>query len=565
MPMPIAPVQGFTGLTQQARLVLEANSSQANPGEQLLLPTASAAATMSLTTQPSSLAPTTGMHLHFYIQGNTASGTIVITGTKVGGGAQTSQTYHVAAAPQNNQGYTEFTTSEVWATVGSGGIAITTIANGTITVYGSIAAKYLIPIDLESEEKFAKFSPQDKRGILFKNFRVVQLTKSVEIGSIKQSLYGGISSLLWPYLLIGAAPVITTAPATPTVKLAATTKASTMTLTTAPASPGELLIFTITSNSGGAAGTIALVGTDTVGNAVSETITVPANYSGPLYSQHRYSALTSPGANEFATTGMASGATVAVGGVFAYVYTWTYDGLTNPNPYSGCWEFFDGMMGVKLPYFILQSGDFDWQKEKEIAFSGKGEAQDFLIVGDPNPSTYPSGTNPFAVLAQPTDNPMVSWPGTFYLDTLPGTPFTTQTGEFLTMKFGFSNGQKFFYSGDGAQRPQAVTRSEYPDFTFEATTVLQSYAEYVNYFKPNQKLAAGVQFTGAWLGTTSGNAQVYEAWQWTLPVKIDSYKRDVTKNPVEVAVKQMSEYDFVSLGYAFKLAVTAAVAPTLPN
>lgn len=556
----IIAVQGFSSLTQQARLVLEANSSQALPGEQLLAASQNVAATLSLTTQPDSLAATTGMQLHFYIQGNTASGTIVITGTKVGGGAQTSATYHVAAAPQNNQGYTEFTTSEVWETVGSGGIAITTIANGTVTVYGSIAGKYLIPLDLESEEKIAKFSPQDKRGLLFKNFRVTQLTKGVEISSLKQALYGGISSLLWPYLLIGNTPVI--ANSNNTTLLASTSVAATMTLTTAPKAPGMFFVFAVTGNT--ASGTIVLNGTDNYGNAVTETITATSAATQTLYSQHRYSALTSPGTNEFTTTGLTS-ASIAVTGTFGFVYTWTYDGITNPNPYSGCWEFFDGAMGVKLPYFILQSGNIDFQKEKELAFDGKGMAQDFLIVGDPNPSTYPSGTNPFATLSQPTDLPMVSWPATFYLDTLPGTPFTTQIGEFLTFKFGFDNQQEFFYSGDGAQRPQAITRKGQPDFTFDATVVFQSYQEAVSYFKPNQKLAAGVQFQGAWLGTTTGNVQVFENWQLTLPVKIDSYKRDATKNPIEVAIKQMSEYDFVSLGYAFKLAITAAVAPTLPN
>ena len=58
---------------------------------------------MSLTTQPSALSPTTGMHLHFFILGNSAAGNIVIAGKDATPAQNTrhSITYHVPIAPQN--------------------------------------------------------------------------------------------------------------------------------------------------------------------------------------------------------------------------------------------------------------------------------------------------------------------------------------------------------------------------------------------------------------------------------------------------------------------------------
>src|SRR5215469_5598073 len=134
MPAPVA-VQGYTGLTQQTQLVLENNQSA--PGEPLLMPLTNRAATMSLTTQPNTLSPTTGMHLHFLIIGATTSGTVVVAGTTISGGAQTSATYHPGVAPQNGQGYTVLTTSEIWGTANANGITITGLTNSQILVYGS--------------------------------------------------------------------------------------------------------------------------------------------------------------------------------------------------------------------------------------------------------------------------------------------------------------------------------------------------------------------------------------------------------------------------------------------
>lgn len=550
-------VQGYTGLTQQTRLCIETSAS---PGESLLMPLTTGASTMSLTTQPNTISATTGMHLHFYVIGNATAGNIVITGTNAAGGAQTSIPYHVPIAPQNAQGYTEFTTKETWATVTASNIVLTTLTPCQVMVFGSFGGKYLLPINLDKEEKITHHSPQDKRGILFKNFRVIQLTKGVDIAKLDSDLY---PDSLWAYYLtIGNTPVVTTVPAAPVSLMASTAIASPMTLTTPPTAPGMFLIFAITTNT--ASGTIVVGGTDPNGLAYTsnETITFTSTATQTVYSSRRYSVVNTSGANQFTTTGGTS-AHIAVTGVFGWTYTWTYDGVTNITPYSACIEAYDGVEGVVLPGTILTDTTLDWQKEKEILLQTKGMAQDYLVVGDPTSTSV--GTNPFATLTQPTSLPYASWPASFYIDAGgSGVPFTTQDGTMLTYKLALMTGRKWIYSGDGQQRPSFVTVESEPDWSLDAEIVYPNYQNYINYFKPNVPLILSTTFQGSLLGTISSTVY-YEQVQITLPAKIDTFKVDQTKNPVAGTLKLISQYDFSNLGYAYKVAVTCQQPPVYTN
>jgi hypothetical protein len=553
MPYPPA-VQGFSGLTQVTRLTLEQN-----PGEQLLLAQTATTATMSLTTQPNAAGmATTGAHLHVVIVGNVGSGTVVIAGTNAAGGNITSQTYHLNAAPLNVQGYVEFETSEAFATVNANGITISTgLRPSQIMVFGAPAGKYLIPCETDAEEKIGRFSPADRRGILWANFRTQQTHKWATLDKLDCAVY---PDALWMlYMLVTNNPTITTVPATPTSLLSATTIGSTMTLTTAPTAPGMFLIFTPSGNS--ATGTITVSGNDIYGNAQSETIAVGAN-NNVVYSTKRYSALTTPGTNQFATTGMTAGSQLAVTGVYAWTYTGTWDGINNITKSTATLELFDGVQGVVLPYTHLEEGTFEWEKEKAISFSGKGQCQDFLIVGDPNPvSGYPSGVNPFATLTQPTSMPFAGFPVQFWLDALPGgTPFSTQEGSLLKFKIGIMTGLKSYYVGDGMQRWSNLTYGAEPSLSMEADIVYSSYQKAYQYFKPNQKFVLGVQFQGALLGSIGSNTY-FETVKFTLPVKIDTFKPDRSKDPVEANIKLLDEYDF-GLGYGFIMSMTAQVPPT---
>lgn len=547
----ITGVTGYTSLTQQTRLALETGAA---PGESLLMPLTTVAATMSLTTQPNTISPTTGMHLHGYVIGATTSGTIAFTGTGPGG-ALSSITYHIPASPQNHQGFTEFTTKEAFLTVTASNIVTTGMTGAQIMIFGSFAGKYLLPVSIDKEEKITHHAPQDKRGILFKNLRVVQLTKAVDVAKLDSDLY---PDSLWAYYMtIGNTPTITTVPSSPTSLLASTAIATSMALTTPPSSPGQFLIFTISGNT--ASGTIVVGGTDPYGNvyASNETISFTSAASQTVYSSRRYSVVNNGGTNKFATTG-GTGASIAVSGVYAWQYVWVYDGINNITPYSACIEVYDGVEGVVLPGTILTDATWDWQKEKEIVLQTKGMAQDFLIVGDPTSTSV--GTNPFASISQPTSLPYTSWPASFYIDAATGTPLTTQDGTLLTFKFGVQTGRKWMYAGDGQQRPSFVTWDAEPDWTLDAEIIYPNYQNYVNYFKPNTPLILGTTFQGTWLGNIS-NTNYYEQVQIILPAKVDTFKVDQTKNPVSGTLKLISQYDFSNLGYAYKVMVIAQQPP----
>lgn len=545
-------VQGQTSLTQQTRLALETGSA---PGESLLLAATTITSTMSLTTQPNSISATTGMHLHGYVIGNTTTGTIVITGTGPSG-AVTSITYHIPVAPQNAQGYTEFCTKEAFLTVTASNIVTTGMTGGQLMIFGSFAGKFLLPISLDKEEKITHHAPQDKRGILFKNFRVVQLTKSTDIAKFDSDLY---PDSLWAYYMaINNTPTITTVPAVPVSLLASTAIAASMTLTSAPTAPGMFLIFTIVSNT--ASGTIVVGGTDQYGNVYStnETINFTSAASQTVYSTRRYSVVNNGGVNKFATTG-GTGSSIAVTGVYGWQYQFTNDGINNLTPYSAAIEAYDGVEGVVLPGVVLSDLVLDWQKEKQIALQAKGTTQDFCIVGDPTSTSV--GTNPFATISQPTTVPLVSWPGSFDIDAGTATPPSSQDGSFLTYKLTLTTGRKWIYAGDGQQRPSFVTWDSEPDWAVDAEIVYQNYQNYLNYYRPNTAVIFTSTFQGSWLGNIS-NTNYYEQVQFILPARIDSWKIDQTKSPVAGTLKLMSCYDPSNLGYAYRANIIAQVPPT---
>lgn len=545
-------VTGYTGLTRQTRIALETGSA---PGESVLMAATTVAATMSLTTQPNTISATVGMHLHFQVIGNTTTGTIIVAGTGPSGSV-TSITYHIPIAPQNNQGYTDMTTKEAFLTVNASGITTTGMTGAQIIVWGSFAGKYLIPSTLEDEEKITHHAPQDKRGILFKNLRVVQLAKIADIAKFDSDLY---PDSLWAYYMsIGNTPVVTTIPAAPSTLLASTAIAASMTLTTGPTSPGQFLIFAITGNT--ASGTIVVGGTDQYGNAYAstETISFTSAASQTVYSTRRYSVVNNGGANKIVTTGGAS-SSIAVTGVYAWQFKWTYDGINNITPYSASLENYDGVQGVVLPGVVLSDAVWTWSKEKEIMLSTKGTAQDFLIVGDPTSTSV--GSNPFASIAQPTSLPFTSWPGSYWIDAATATPPVNQDGTFLDFKMTITTGRKWIYAGDGQQRPAFVTWDTEHDWAADATIIYPNYQNYVNYFKSNTPLILTAQFQGTWLGNIS-NTNYYENVTFTLPSKIDQFKRDASKNPVSGVLKLMSQYDFNNLGVAYTVAVIAQQPPT---
>ncbi len=541
---------GNTPLLGQVRLSLETN-----PGMQLLMAETAVAAIMSLTTQPSALC-SMGMHLIFVVKGNIATGSITASGKKPGNSSQTSIAYPVALAPQNGQGFTVYATKEVFTTVSANGLTLTGFGlggtpNGTLTVYGVQAGKFLLPRTVDAEEKYGQYSPKEARGIYWQDIRLRQMGKNVDVPKFDGSLYPG--ALWFGYMYVSNNPVVTTVPATPTTLLAATAvSAAPYTLSGTLVGNGEYLIFAIAGN--GTAGTISVAGTDNFGNAASETISVKASDT-LVYSTKRYSAVNAGG---ITVSGLDNVATVAITGVICWIYTFTNDGV-NIGLSSAALEWFDGTDGVVLPYFIGQDAELDWEKEKEMILTCKGECQEMITVGDTTQTVM--GTNPFPAISQPTDMPYVSWPALFYIDTLPGgTAFTTQNSDFLSMKLKLSTGQKGYPTGDGNQFWSRTTRdgSKPATLAFDATVDFQNDIEY-NRFKQNGKAIFAAQFQGNFIGSRSGT-YLYEYWRWTLPAKYQTFKRDTSKDKVEAAITGVVEYDF-TLGFAYQLQVQCQVPP----
>lgn len=525
-------------------------------GRQLLLAATAVAATLSLTTQPSG---GQGMHLCVVVQGNLTTGTVAIAGTAVGGGSINETSYTFVQAPQSNLGYQVWTTKQAFNTVSASGVTTTSLNNATIAIYGIYAGKYLVPVDMDSEDKLPLYSPNDKRGLAVKNVRLVQLDKTVGIDKFDSSMYPS-ADLWFGYAFVSNNPTITTVPASPTVLLASTAFASTMSLTTQPKYPAQRLVLVVTGCGSQAAGTITLTGLDQNGLAATEVINTPANAAAnkTYYTANRYSAIN---ASAIVCSSALSGGTgsLAVSGVFAWNYLFTCDGI-NLGLSSLALEWYTGADGIVIPYGIMQDASIDWQKDKEMKLTAKGEAQDFLPVGNILATSINANGNPFATMTQPIDLPVVSWPGVFWIDPLEGgTPGTTVYNDMQTLKFNLKTGQKLYHTGDGLQVASRLTHDPI-EADFDLTVDFQNEAEYIQFLQAGKR-ALVAQFIGDWIGQSAGNLPIYEFWQLVLPAKYETYKRDTSKDHVEAAIKGLIEYDF-SLGYYYTLQIQSVLAPT---
>lgn len=521
-------------------------------GKQLLLAQTAIAATLSLTTQPSG---GQGQHIQVLIIGNTATGTVTITGKDINGNNINETSYTFPTAPSTNLGYQSWTSKQAFGSVNASGVTSTGLTNAAIIIFGCYAGKYLVPVDMSAEDKLPLYSPADKRGIGVKNIRLVQLDKTVTIDKFDSTLYP-FADLWFGYAFVDASPTIATVPSTPTVLMTATAFSSApFSLSTQPKFPAQRLLLTVAGNS--VAGTITITGQDQNGNNATETITVPAGSGGNkiYYSSNRYSAVNN---NGITVTGLTSAATLTVGGAFAFNYTFTCDGI-NLGLASLALEWYTGADGIVIPYAIMEDGSIDWQKDKEMKLTAKGEAQDFLPVGNILANSINANGNPFAALTQPVDLPVVSWPGLFWIDTLDsGTPGTTVYNDMLSLKFNLKTGQKPYHTGDGSQIWSRITHDPI-EADFDMTIDFQNELEY-NAFLTATKRAIVAQFLGDWIGQTGTSTPIYEFWQLTLPAKYETYKRDNSKDKVEAAIKGLVEYDF-SLGYYYQLVIQTTQPP----
>ncbi len=527
-------------------IVLENLSS---PGLVTLF-TGAVAGTLSLTTQPSG---STGMHLLIVVSGNTATGTVAVAGTVLSGSSpETTPTIPIPPAGQNsNVTDFEYVTTAVFTAVNASGVTCTGLTNGTITIYGIQAAKYLVPSIADIEKDYDYHIPKEARGLLDAETSMQQKTHKVQISKIDQGLYPE-DSLFLGYMAISQNPTVTTIPASPT-SLKTTTAVSSfpVSLTSQPTTPGMKLIFVVTGSS--AVGTITIAGVNQFGIATNETITANAggsNGNGTYYSANVYSAVNT---NGLGATGLTSGS-IATTGVFGWQYVFTPD---TSALYSAALEWYTGTDSHCVPWGFLTDTEISFGVDKDVAVSFKGGAQDKLPIGDR--TTNPLSASRVVSLGQPTDLPMIGWQSQIYVDALTGTPGTTAYSDLIDGKISIKTPQKEVYTATATQRFSRLYRQQ-RSVMATATIDFVNLTRYEQWRK-NIKEFLAFTLNGAYIGNVAGT--IYnKSYQWIFPVQYAKFKEDASKlENVTVDLECKGIYE-PSTGFSHKLVVICQQQPT---
>jgi hypothetical protein len=512
------------------------------------------------------------MRLLIVVTGNSATGTITVTGkdfTQAQNAAtETTPTIAVSgtASNPNPTGY-EYVTTAIFSTVNASGVTVSGLTGGSVKIYGIQAARFLLPAMLDAEEKFPMYSPQEQRGIMVRDTAIQQLIKQVDIAKLEQTFYP--DNCLWlPYMLTGSAPTTATIPASPTaLKVSTAVSGSPFSLTTQPNTlgPGSILQFVVTGSS--AVGTIVVAGTNIYGQAITETILagVPgaANGNGTFYSQQVFASVNASGVS---FTGLTSGS-CAINGIIAESYTFTGDSTSN-TVYSAALEWYTGTDAITYPFFFLTDVTIEGGTEKETKLTGKGMAQDSLVIGNrtttpltASTASVPIGTiGAFSNLWQPFDIGLAGWQVQFYIDALSGTAGTTAYNQVLDYKLSFKIPQKPSYPAVNWQRFQKVYRQQ-RETTMDLTIDFIDDVQYENFRQGFSKSFVQCVFTGPYLGATGGTA-FFKQWTFTFLIKWTSIKRDVSQmEKVQAQLSGRAEYT-PSVGYDYTIKVVNQIPPT---
>lgn len=535
------------GETQRGILALGLES-QSYPGRQLLLPETAVAGTLSATTQPNAVGVTgIHMHLHIIVKGNTATGTVQITGLKSDGTTVVDETSPTLAAATSTQSVQEYCTTGTYYSIDSSGIIITGLTNGTITVYGVMSSTHMYPSEFDTQEKMNLYSPKDHRGLMYAHSRIVQLDKSVTMDKFQSALYPESGTWLG-YAGFSASPTVTTIPASPTSLLASTAVSGTpLSLTSQPTSPGMLLKLVVTGTA--TYGTITITGTNQYNQTAIETVKCLGG-AGTFYTTTVFASVSSSG---IAISGLDSGS-LAVSGFFGtkWVHLLPSDDLIQ----TFCFGIFSGTETAVYPMGYFDDITIESDVRKEIKLTSKVGSQDMIILGDR--STSPMYLSRLPSLGQPIDYPIVGWQMLAYIDSITGTPFTTQYYDLEMFKLSISTGIKPTYTGQNTQvYSRLYKEGNTTEVKVEATVDFRNVQEYEKY-RLNQKRILGLKLIGPYIGNSSG--PLYKYLQFTLPLKWANTDRDRGKEKVEGKISGVCEYE-ASLGYAARLEMVNQAPP----
>lgn len=539
------------GSTQRGTLALFIEPA-ANQGRQVLLPE-TAIGTLSITTQPNAILAGCHMHLFVVIKGATASGTVTIAGKKNDGSTAVSETTPTIPAATTAVPHFDYCTTGTYNTINSSGITVTGLTNATITVFGVYQGTKLIPISFEPTEKFDYLDPKDQRGLMYGTVRKTQLIKHTELSKFDTDSFYPDTDLWYGFAVWNNTPTVTTIPASPTVKMAATAVTSApFTLTTPPVSPGEMLQLVVTATA--VYGTIGITGVNQFGQTVTETV-VCYGGAGTFYSANIYSSVASNGVT---ITGL-TGGSLAINGIFGT--KWVFNlGTSGAAVNTLAMGIFSGTDSSVVPYGLIDTSDLEMDAQKEIKLTCKCTTQDLIPIG--NRATTLLSASRLPSLGQPFDMPSPGWASLIYIDALSGTGFTTQYSDLQTIKIAVATGWKPTWTATNSQLyNRAYQDGSMIRLTFDALIDFTDLNQY-ELWRQNVKQLIGVNFINkqtGFIGNTSGTLN-YKSWQILMPAKYEVFERDRSKEKVEAKVNGVTEYE-PSLGYAAQLVVVNQAPP----
>lgn len=422
-------------------------------------------------------------------------------------------------------------------------------------------------------------------------------------GKIPASVYAD-DLCYYGRMLWSGAPVVTTLPATPIALLAATTIASTMSLTQQPnagadGAAARILAVVLTNTAAQTtAVNVTISGQDVRGAALSETLNFSAGTTTPsavgggagalsctLYTKNYFKTVNAAG---IGTSAQPAGDTLAVGGVNAFLWVFTPDSSAS-TLYSATSEYDDGTAGWQMPGTVLTKGDLQIEFGKDFKFDASFEAQKkaalSAVAGSINP-TAPVGDRGALTLLSDNNAPAISSAlGNFYADAINTTPGTTLVNaRIIDAKFSVDNATKLGKAGDGTPYPNFVGRSYYGDkMGMEFTLLFNSYgggttdpselAQFLAYASRTVRVAVPCQ-----VALPCGQLTSASGWPSALQVTnlggyygviIDSAGKYVVANEKIVdgrqafTYQQKAEVDLVSMGAAYVVSVVSRINPNM--
>jgi hypothetical protein len=657
--------------------------SSTNPGMVLLLAaTAVSSLPASLTTQPNGVTGQSiwsGMRLCIEVRGNTATGTITVTGkdfTQAQNAlAETTNTIPVSGTGANQGPYYPYTTKAVFSTINASGVTVSGLTGGTVTIWGIQAARFDTPAMLEvPEEKKPPFSPQEQRGTMSRNTNIQKLNTQVDVPGYKTTFLPDTDALWFGRATIGNAPTqgflpanasalalkasaavsggpfsLTTQPnvlgayaqlqfvvtgssvigtivvagvnnlgvsVSETVQANGTNGNGTYTsvnfyqtvnasgvsftgltsgscainglyptqlkaltavsalpasLTTQPNTIGPDSILQITVSASAANGTIGIAGTNRYGQSISETVVcgIPGSTTGQgtFYTQQAFASVSSNGVT--LGGGLGSGS-IAINGIIGLQETYSVGAAgagAGDTLQTLTFEQYTGTDALAHPFTYFDETTIEGSPEKELMISGKGMAQDQLVIGDPTvtPMTNITGNIPFGVIGlpgnfwQPFDIGVSGWAARFWIDALSGTAGTTAYNQVLDYKITFKNPRKPSWPTINNPRYQVVYRQQ-REVQIDCTIDFIDVVQYKN-FEANVKQLVQFQIDSNYLLGTISSSPVNKNWIFVFAAKLISAKRDTSKmEKVEAKISFLTEYT-PTLGYEYTLVTQNQATP----